>query len=100
MSQPSKGPWLREGRLVYALEHDRWRNGQEQFRNRFEAHVYGGPETPEQELEAVARLMQVAPALLEAVTHLFVCDFPDEVDFRCEGCTAARAAIREAEGRV
>jgi hypothetical protein len=97
MSQPSKGPWLRNGNTIYALEPFRWRNGQEQFRNRFYAHVCGGMDTPAEEVEAVARLMQLAPALLEAVNHLFVCDFPDEVDFRCEGCTAARKAMREAE---
>lgn len=98
MNQPSKGPWLRKETLIYALEPFRGRNGQEQFRNRFYAQVYGGPDTPAEELEAVARLMQVALALLEAANHLFVCDFPDEVDFRCEGCTAARAAIRAAGG--
>jgi hypothetical protein len=100
MIQPSRGPWLRKENLIYALEPFRGRHGQEEFRSRFYAQVYGGPDTPAAEVEAVARLMQVAPALLEAVNHLFVCDFPDEVDFRCEGCTAARAAIREAEGRV
>lgn len=40
-----------------------------------------------------------APDLLESAKHLFVCDVPEEIDFRCPGCNAARDAIRKAEGR-
>lgn len=45
-----------------------------------------------------ARLIAAAPELLEAAKHLFTCDFSDEVDFRCKGCEAARAAIAKATG--
>ena len=31
-------------------------------------------------------------AVAESAKHWEVCDFPDEVDFRCEGCNKARAA--------
>lgn len=47
-----------------------------------------------------ANLMAAAPELLEAVKHLSACDYPDEVDFRCEGCNNARKAISKAEGRL
>lgn len=59
------GPWLRVGSTVYALQHRGWRNGEEQFCNRFTAHVQGLG-TPGEELLAVARLMQAAPELLDA----------------------------------
>lgn len=53
----------------------------------------------DEERLANARLIAAAPDLLEAAKHLSCCDFPDEVDFRCDGCNAARAAIAKAEGR-
>ena len=52
------GPWLRDGRMVYALNEDGF--------NRFGASVQD-PHTPEAELIAVATLMQAAPDLLEAL---------------------------------
>ena len=52
------GPWLRDGRMVYALNEDGF--------NRFSAGVQD-PHTPEAELIAVATLMQSAPDLLEAL---------------------------------
>jgi hypothetical protein len=45
---------------------------------------------------ALVKTMQTERAALvavaEAAKHWEVCDFPDEVDFRCEGCNKARAA--------
>lgn len=35
-------------------------------------------------------------ALLGAAEHLGWCDFPDEIEHRCDGCVAARAAIAKA----
>ena len=56
-------PWLRDGRMVYALNEDGF--------NRFGASVQD-PHTPEAELIAVATLMQSAPDLLEALESLCV----------------------------
>jgi hypothetical protein len=64
------GPWLREGTTVYALEHDRFVKGREEFRNRFWVQVFGSPGTPAEELEANAILIQVAPAMLEELKRL------------------------------
>ena len=41
----------------------------------------------------IIKLYEAAIKLEEAARHWSVCDFPDEVDFRCEGCNAARRAI-------
>jgi hypothetical protein len=52
------------------------------------------------ENRANASLIAAAPDLLKAVRHLFACDMAgSSVDFRCDGCEAARAAIAKAEGR-
>lgn len=32
-------------------------------------------------------------SLLRAAEHWSACDFPDSVDFRCDGCNAARLAV-------
>ena len=58
MSEHTKGPWLRDGRTVYALNEDGI--------NRFSAGVQN-PHTPEAELIAVATLMQSAPDMQEAL---------------------------------
>lgn len=34
--------------------------------------------------------------LLEALKHAMSCDMPDEIDFRCKGCSAARDIIDRA----
>lgn len=60
-------PWLRDGRTVYEAEHAGWRYGEEQFRNRWSAHVQLGPDTSEEEGEQVAHLIAAAPDLLEAL---------------------------------
>lgn len=61
-------PWLRDGRMVYALNEDGF--------NRFGASVQD-PHTPEAELIAVAMLMQSAPDLLEALEAMVAqeCDY-------------------------
>lgn len=61
------GPWLREGTLVYALQHHGWRKGEETFCNRFSAGFQLGPGCSEEELIANATLAQAAPELLEAL---------------------------------
>jgi hypothetical protein len=43
---------------------------------------------------------ETARELLEAAGHYSVCDFPDAIDFRCEGCNQARAAIARAEAEL
>jgi len=35
--------------------------------------------------------------LKRSLGHAMVCDFPDSVDFRCDGCNEARAALRSGE---
>lgn len=60
------GPWMRDERLVYALESIGWRGREEQFRNRFSASVQG-PTTPADELIANAALIAAAPDLLKAL---------------------------------
>lgn len=61
------GPYLRTGTTVYALQHAGWRKGEEQFCNRIYASVQRGPDCNEDEAEAVARLFESAPELLEAL---------------------------------
>lgn len=53
-------PWEVTGHTVYALEHDSWRKGVEQMRNRFSFSVQRGPNTPESELQAVAEFCKTA----------------------------------------
>jgi hypothetical protein len=70
MSKHTPGPWLRDGRTVYALMSVGFRRGVEQFANRFWAGVQAGPECSDEETEAIARLMEAAPELLEALIKL------------------------------
>jgi hypothetical protein len=48
----TKSHWLKEGHTIYALVHFGWRNGVEQFKNRFWASVYKDVECPEEERQA------------------------------------------------
>jgi hypothetical protein len=66
MSKHTPGPWLRDGKTIYALMHAGWRKGVEQFKNRFYCSVYGDKDCDDDEWEATARLIASAPDLLEA----------------------------------
>jgi len=57
MSKYTPGPWYLQGTTVYALNTQNF--------NRFSALVQGA-NTPQDELKAVAKLIQAAPELLEA----------------------------------
>lgn len=91
----TKEEWKVEDTTVYALEFDSWNRGEERLRNRFWAHVYGYRNTPQEELEANARLMAAAPELLSALQTILSKDYyailPSEWD-------KARAAIKKAHG--
>lgn len=70
MSGHTPGPWLADGRTIYALTHYGWRKGVEQLANRFSAHVALGHECDSEEAEANARLIAAAPCLLDALKRL------------------------------
>lgn len=82
------GPWYRDGTTVYALNPHNF--------NRFSAQIHGA-HTPKSELESVAKLVQAAPDLLEALeacvaritNEVADAEFLDEVE-------QARAAIAKA----
>lgn len=102
-SKHTPGPYLRTGTTVYALQHAGWRKGEEQFCNRVYASVYAGPGCPPEEVEAVARLFQAAPELLEALKSLYdyvgdPISFAESADSVFEKASAAIAkATGEAE---
>lgn len=64
------GPWLQEGRLVYASMHAGWRKGVELFKNRFWLHVDKDVECSEEEALANARLIAASPDLYRIVKQL------------------------------
>lgn len=66
-SKRTPGPYLREDRTIYALEHAGWRKGKELFQNRFYAGFQGGPNTPKEEVEATAAYFQVAANNFDAL---------------------------------
>jgi len=98
------GPWFRDGKTVYALEHAGYKKGHEMHRNRFSLRVTSDYE---QESEANTRLIAAAPELLDALREFM--DIWGSVDAegdskraqrrRAEMWTKANAAIAKAEGR-
>ncbi len=70
MSGHTPGPWLREGYLVYALQHHGWRRGVEQFENRFHAHIETHRTAPADEAESNTRLIAAAPELLDVLREV------------------------------
>ena len=85
MSKHTAGPWLREGRFVYALR--------DTF---FDCCVQGPPNTPIEEKEANARLIAAAPDLLEALKDMV--RYLDNNGKETDVSELARYAIRKAEG--
>lgn len=84
------GPWMVEGRTVYALNEDGY--------NRFSALVQDA-HTPGDELEANAQLIAAAPELLEALEQFVAwVDAPCESAFSDSQLASARAAIAKATG--
>ena len=84
MTKHTQGPWLVEGRAVYALNDDGY--------NRFSALVQDA-HTPGDELEANARLIAAAPELLEALECLLEMGHAKAGDL-------ARAALAKARGEA
>jgi hypothetical protein len=99
MSTHTPGPWLRDGRTVYAL------NNQRVPINRMSFGVIGGytdkagERTSEEELEKVAILAKAAPKLLGACKLALKSWFSGEI---CEISMemVLREAIAEAEGKT
>lgn len=60
-------PWTVDGRMVYALQPAGWRNGVEQFDNRFSLGVAIGRQCSVEEAEANAHLIAASPELYEAL---------------------------------
>lgn len=100
------GPWERDGRTIYKLEHARWHKGESIQRNRFDARVQGHHECPPEEVEAVAQLMQAAPDMLAALRKVVaLCEnIHPENDFDSanllDATDAATDAIAKATGKL
>lgn len=93
MTEPkfTPGPWLRTDgdTMVYALEHDGYRRGEEAFRNRFHASIYLDRRADRSEGIANAALIAAAPELYTALERLLE-------DYRREMPYAFTAAIHNA----
>ncbi len=106
MSTPKRpwtpGPWMAEGRLVYALEEYGYRRGETQYANRFTAGVQGGLSCPAPELDANARFIAATPDLyeaLEALANAAVRLSNDDVyHVVADEVEAARSALAKARG--
>lgn len=98
-------PWEVTGHTVYALEHDSWRKGVEQMRNRFSFSVQRGPDTPESELQAIAEFCQAAnPAailellaiqaqLVEVLSHPALYELLGNVEDSMDSATWSKAVV-------
>lgn len=110
------GRWLIDGLTVYELEEYRDPRGRPAVRNRWSAHVQGGPETLLSEVTAAARKMAAAEEMHKALARLvspeccpYICDAndcecgPNGTGFDddgnpCEHIQACRA-LDKAEGK-
>jgi hypothetical protein len=94
------GPWLREGRFVYALR-DTFFAGKPAKENIFDCCVQGHG-TPEEEKEANARLIAAAPELLKyliIMTELVKLKFGHGDDLVYQEVKDAENVIAKAEGK-
>jgi hypothetical protein len=101
MTEPTPGPWLRDGTTVYALNNIGV--------NRFDATVQPGwrdtdegVRTPKQELEANAMLMHAAPDLLDATKQalgILLERIPGSLPGAEQAVEALRTAIEKARGQ-
>lgn len=108
MSKHTAGPWELSGTTIYALEHEGWREGVEQMRNRWYTNVQGYRDTPKEEMEANARLMASSHELLEALEavsqrlawleHGECRGFSGGLVSTNEALDSSRAAIAKAKG--
>lgn len=100
------GPWMSTDRTVYALMHDGWKRGVEQFKNRFYASVQYDRECSEQEAVANARLIAAAPELLEALAKtravLHACQAVIHLagGFDIAYVSGAQAAMKQADAAI
>ena len=98
------GPWLRSGLTIYTLRPCKWL-GADSVENAWSALVMpdGQHKTPEQELEANARLIAAAPELVEALREVLeVCGRSrpgmDNVKRFVSATVKARALLARIEG--
>ena len=86
-------PWrlADDGRLVYVLEEftpNAQRSWDRQLRNRYTVNVYGGPGTPSDEVETLARLVLALPDLLACAQRYGEASDPLNGDRHCIECGA------------
>lgn len=56
--------------------------------------MQGSCDTGGQEPKAWGRAITEITELRASLEHAMICDFPDEVRFRCDGCVKAEALLR------
>lgn len=100
MKSHTPGPWLREGTIVYTLEHHGWRKGKEEFRNRFSVQIVRGPDISDEETEANARLIQAAPDMHDALVAILFQVIQGPVLERDACITQARAALAKTQRKT
>lgn len=97
------GPWLRDGRTVYALQDSTSRFVDKE--NRFSAGFYSGNGCSESEVIANATLAEAAPELLEALQEMVAIvkkhtyPQPDKPSSTWGRMEAAEAVISKALGQ-